>query len=861
MQIPLSWLKEFVEIDIPPELLAEKLTTAGLEVGAITYIGVPQTDAAHIRAQHGTSLRYPKSDHLVWHREKLLWGAVREVKPHPGADRLVLAMVDYGAAELEQCVTGAPNLFAYKGQGLLPAPLYTVIALEGAEVWDGHSDEPKRMILKEKPLRGIPNRSMVCSDKELGISDEHEGIMLFRSDLGHTPGTPAQDVLGDVVFHIELTPNLARCYSVLGVAREIAALLDKPLRTPDTRVIAEGAPIDGTVSVEIRSPKHNPRFTLMLLRDTALKPSPDWMQRKLKLVGQRPINNIVDVTNYVMFEMGQPLHAFDYDKLKARAGGGAPKLITRLAQAGEVLKTLDGKERPLAETDIVIADNRDQAISLAAVMGGFDTEIGDDTTNVLLEAANWDFISVRRTMHAQKLFSEAATRFSRGVHPSQAALGVQRGIELMRQVGGGAVAQGMIDAYPLPAPVITQTLTTDEIERIMGMTFTGDEAAALLRRGGFAVEAQGDALRVTVPDTRLDIDRDPVIGAADLIEEIARISGYEGIPTTIIADEMPKQRPNPSLEREEAARDLLVALGLRENISYRMTTPEREMQLVPAGMTAGFETSAESYVRLANPISAEKTVLRHTLLVNLLENAAGSARYAERIQVFEIGNVYLRRPGQPLPEEPRKLSLLLAGARSASGWAGGDRSAVDFYDLKGVIEGLLAGLHVRGVGYGRAAHTSFHPGRSAEVKIDGQAMGVFGELHPAVAAAFDYEGTTVLAAELDLEALLAASDPLHRIRALPVTPSVYQDVALVVRDEVSAAEVERVIRMIGGKLLRSAALFDVYTGDPVPTGHRSLAYALAYGTDERTLTDKEVAALHAKIVKACERELGATLRA
>jgi phenylalanyl-tRNA synthetase beta chain len=292
-----------------------------------------------------------------------------------------------------------------------------------------------------------------------------------------------------------------------------------------------------------------------------------------------------------------------------------------------------------------------------------------------------------------------------------------------------------------------------------------------------------------------------------------------------------------------------------------MTTPEREAQLVPAGMTPSFETSAESYVRLANPISAEKTVLRHTLLVNLLENAASSARYAERIQVFEIGNVYLRRPGQPLPDEPRKLGLLLAGARAASGWVGGDRSAVDFYDLKGVIEGLLAGLHVRGVSYGRAAHSSFHPGRSAEVKIDGQAMGVFGELHPAVAAAFDFEGATVLAAELDLEALLNAAEGLHRIRALPVTPSVYQDVALVVRDEVSAAEVERVIRMIGGKLLRSVSLFDVYTGDPVPAGHRSLAYALAYGSDERTLTDKEVAALHAKIVKACERELGATLRA
>jgi phenylalanyl-tRNA synthetase beta chain len=861
MQIPLSWLKEFVDIDIPPELLAEKLTTAGLEVGGITYIGVPQTDPAQLAAQYGESVRYPKSDHLVWDTSRLLWGAVLEVNPHPNADRLVLALVDYGAAEPEQCVTGAPNLFEYKGLGRLPAPLYTVIALEGAEVWDGHSDEPKRMILKEKPLRGIPNRSMVCSEKELGISDEHEGIMLFHDNLGHAPGTPATDVLGDVVFNIELTPNLARCYSVLGVAREIAALLDKPLRLPDYTVHAAGAPIDGAVTIEIRSPQHNPRFTVMLLRDITLKPSPDWMQRRLRLCGQRPISNIVDITNYVMFEIGQPLHAFDYDKLVARAGGAIPHLITRLAYPGEMLKTLDGKERALAETDIVIADNRDQAISLAAVMGGFDTEIGDDTRNVLLEAANWDFISVRRTTHTHKLFSEAGTRFSRGVHPSQTVLGVQRGIELMRQTSGGTVSAGMVDVYLLPAPVIAHTLTTDEIARIMGMTFSAEEAAALLRRGGFAVEVRGAALHVTVPDHRLDIDRDPVIGAADLIEEIARISGYSRIPTTIIADEMPKQRPNPALEREELARDLLVALGLRENISYRMTTPEREAQLVPAGMTPGFETDAETYVRLANPISAEKTVLRHTLLVSLLENARNSARYADRIQIFEIGSIYLRRPGQALPDEPRRLGLLLAGARGAPSWLGGDASAVDFYDLKGVVEGLLAGLHVRDIAYTRAAHTSFHPGRSAELRIGGQYAGVLGELHPGVAATFGFEGAALLAAELDLDIVLAAADPLHRVRPLPVTPSVYQDIALVVRDEVSAAEVERVIRMVGGKLLRSVMLFDVYTGDPVPAGHRSIAYALAYGTDERTLTDKEVAALHTKIVKACERELAAVLRA
>jgi phenylalanyl-tRNA synthetase beta chain len=859
MQIPLSWLKEFVDIDIPPELLAERLTTAGLEVGAITYVGVAQTPPEQLREQYGQDVRYPKSDHLVWSRDKLLWGAVREVKPHPGADRLVLAMVEYGAAKLEQCVTGAPNLFAYKGAGPLPAPLYTVIALEGAEVWDGHSDEPKRMILKEKPLRGIPNRSMVCSDKELGISDEHEGIMLFREDLGHAPGTPAQDVLGDVIFTIELTPNLARCYSVLGVAREIAALLDKPLRQPSYAVVAEGAPIDGTVSVTIQQPEYNARFTLMLLRDATLKQSPDWVQRRLKLVGQRPINNIVDVTNYVMFEMGQPLHAFDYDKLVAHAKGGAPRLTTRLAKAGETLKTLDGSVRALATTDIVITDNDDAPISLAAVMGGYDTEIGDDTKNVLLEAANWHFISVRRTMHAQKLFSEAGTRFSRGVHPSQAILGVQRGIELMRQISGGVVAQGIIDNHPAPAETVRVALTPAEIDRIMGVALSVDEAAALLRRGGFAVEVQGETLHVTVPDTRLDISSDPVTGQADLIEEIARVAGYDRIPVTIIADEMPQQRANTALEREERTRDLLVALGLHENISYRMTTPEREAQLVPPGAQSSLPEGG--YVLLANPISAEKTALRHTLLVSLLENARANQRYAERQQVFEIGNVYLRREGQPLPDEPRRLGLLLTGKRVVSGWMGADGATVDFFDLKGLIEALADGLHIGSVSYARGEHTSFHPGRSATLMLNGKAIGTFGELHPAVAAAFDFSDVVVLAAEIDLDALLAGASEMHRVRSLPTTPPVLQDIAFVVKDEVTAAQAEAVIRKAGGGLLKDARLFDVYTGEPVPAGHKSLAYSLVYQTDERTLTDKEAASTHAKIVKAVERELGAALRA
>ncbi|MDX2161863.1 MAG: phenylalanine--tRNA ligase subunit beta [bacterium] len=850
MKIPLSWLRAFVEIDIPAELLAEKLTAAGLEVAKIEYLGVPQTQVE--------GLRYPQSEHLVWDRSKLLLGAIREVKPHPNADRLVMAMVDYGAGEPEQCVTGAPNLFAYKGQ-VLEKPLYTVIALEGAEVWDGHSDEPKRMILKEKPLRGVPNRSMVCSEKELGMSESHDGIILLHDDPGFAPGTPAQDVFGDVIFEIELTPNLARCYSVYGVAREIAALLDKPLRPISYDVLQAGAPIDDAIRVTIQDARTNARFTVMLLRDVTIQPSPEWIQRRLMLVGQRPINNIVDITNYVMFEMGQPLHAFDYDQLVARAGGAVPHLQTRLARAGETLKTLDGAVRTLTPQDIVITDNQDVAISLSAVMGGFDTEISDGTKNVLLEAANWDFISVRRTTHAHKLFSEAGTRFSRGVHPSQAEWGVKRGIELMRQTSGGTVAAGIVDVYPVPAPVITIDLPEAEIRRIMGMNFTAENAAALLRRAAFTVEVAGAVLHVTVPDYRLDIGTG-VVGQADLIEEIARINGFDHIPITIIDDIMPPQRPNPALTLEEKTRDLLTQLGMRETISYRMTTPEAEAKLTPPGALSSLPGAG--YVTLANPITLDKTVMRHTLLVSLIENARANARYALRQQVFEIGSVYLPVAGELLPAEPRRLAILISGARHiGGGWMGAESDAnVDFYDLKGVIEHLLAGLHIDDARFVRGTHTSFHPGRSADLHIGGQSVGTLGEVHPLVARAFGWDGAPILAAEFDLDALLRAATPLFRVTPLPVTPPVLQDIALVVNETVGAADIERVIRQAGGDLLKGVRLFDVYTGDPIPDGQKSLAYNLVYQTDDRTLTDKEVSSVHARIVKAVERELGAKLR-
>lgn len=857
MLIPMSWVKDYVDIpaDMAAEVLAERLTLAGLEVGKIQYIGVPQAQVP--------GMTIPPSDHLVWDRDKLVLGKIVEVKAHPDADRLVIAVVDYGGDELEECVTGAPNLYEYKGAGSLEPALWSPFAKEGAEVWDGHSEELKRMVLKGRKLRGVYNKSMVCSEKELGISDEHEGIMLMEERLvdGFAPGTPLQDVLGDVVLDIELTPNLARSWSVVGVAREVAALLGVEMRYPSTEVATTDTPIEGQVQIDIREPELNPRFMLTLIENVTIKPSPQWMQLRLRKAGMRPINNIVDITNYVMLETGQPLHAFDWDIVKRRAnesGADVPTIITRLPDEGEELTLLDDSVHKLDAHNLLVADTAG-ALSLAGVMGGLESEVQPDSQNILLEAANWNFINVRRTMQSRKIASEAGTRFSRGVHPSQAELGIMRATELMRVLGNGTVAQGAIDNYPLRPETVVVDLPVAEVQRITGMDFSADEIADILRRLQFSVEMNDGDLRVTVPDHRMDIGTG-VIGQADLIEEITRIYGYDRIPDTVMDDLLPPQHSNLSLQYEEWARDLLVGLGLNEVINYRFTTPEREALLTPPNAESSLPEAG--YVAMANPISQDKTVLRHTLLAGMLTVAADNLRHTARVRLFEVGGIYLNGEGQQLPEEPRRLGLLLTGPRDMTNWDLPPREGlVDFFDLKGIVEALLDALHVPDAAFAPASHSTFFPGRVAGLTVQGQAAGVLGEAHPKVLQAFGVaDDIPVMLAELDLDVILNAAQSMHRIQPVPTQPAALQDLALVVNGQTPAAEVEAVLRQAGGDLLEDIRLFDVYTGEPIPAGQKSLAYALTFRAPDQTLNEKAVNKLRKKIIKAAEHKLGAKLR-
>ncbi|HQE17802.1 MAG TPA: phenylalanine--tRNA ligase subunit beta [Aggregatilineales bacterium] len=877
MRVPLSWVKDYVDITLPVEELAHRLTLAGLEVAAIEYIGVPAGDAARV----GRDLAVPiSSDHLVWEPDKIVVGYIHEVKPHPNADRLVLAMVDHGAGELEQVVTGAPNLFPYKGKGPLDKPLAVAFAREGAELMDPYAEEPgARMTLKPRKLRGIENRTMVLSERELGISDEHEGIMILETDA--PPGTPLRDVIGDVILDIELTPNFARAFSILGVAREIAALTGQKLRYPPLDVQTGGEPIEGQAAIEIRDPSLNPRFMLALIRDVKIGPSPDWMQRRLRKVGMRPINNVVDITNYVMIETGQPLHAFDYDMLVRRAGGKPPTIITRTAEPGEKLTTLDGVERKLDPFTELVADTAGP-LSLAGIMGGLESEVEETTTNVLLEAANWNFINIRQTLLAQRargeeINSEAGARFSRGVHPALAEVGLRRAAELMRQIAGGTVARGFLDNYPAPAPTITVDLPLTEVERIIGIPLSQDEVARLLESLEFKVERVGGAtpdsavLRVTVPPHRMDIGvvSDPAhediadsVAQADLLEEIARVYGYDKLPNTLIEDELPPQRTNVALVREQQVSDLLVRAGLQEVINYRLTTPAREALLLPPG-TPGRDVEPP-YVRIANPMSRDRTVMRRSLLPGLLDNAAANSRWRDRIALFEIGKVYLPVEGEKLPAEPRRLGILLMGRRDLPAWQdplNAEVEQMDFFDLKGVVEALVGALHLPDVRFEEANDATYFPGRVAKLVVGGREVGKLGELHPLVREAFDLPEKPVLVADIDLDALLADVSDLYPVQPVASYPAIYQDIAIVVHEDVPAADVERVIRQAGGTLLRDVRLFDVYRGEQIGANQKSLAYALTFQAQDRTLRDRDADAMRARIVRALEEAFGAQLRA
>lgn len=841
MRVPISWLKDYVDLTLSIEELAEKLTIAGLEVTNIDYIGI-------------AGGRDP--DRLVWERDQIVLGQILEVKQHPNADRLVLATVEYGSPAPEVVVTGAPNLFDYVGQGdLSDRHLFSPYAVEGATLYDGHKPGQVKMTLKGRQIRGIYNHSMLCSEKELGISDEHEGIMILTGE--YVAGTPFQDIMGDAVLEIEIIPNIARCASIVGVAREVAALTGQTLREPHYEVIQEGPPVENLVTLSTSDPVLNPRFVALVIQGVKQNPSPEWMQRRLRLAGQRPINVVVDISNYVMLEMGQPNHTFDYDFLRRRADqydpNGPIHIHTRLAYPGEKITTLDGVIHELPQTTILVTDPAG-SLSIGGVMGGEDSEINDQTSTVLLEAAAWNFINIRQTIDTLKINSEAGFRFSRGVHPSQAYLGAIRAAELMRLYAGGTVAHGIVDYYPNPPRVEPIRLTAAEVKRIGGIDLSQAEVQSYLEALQFSVESKADHLLVTSPDYRLDIE-----GSHDLIEEVCRMYGYDRIPNVEMSDRLPPQRTNFDLEREERIKDILVQLGLQEIITYRLTTPEREARLLAS---RDIPPDDRPYITLANPITVDRVTMRHSQLASALEIVAANSRFRERIAMFELGLIYLVGEDGPLPDELRRLTIVITGPRQQSHWnAAPDPSPVDFFDLKGILEEMVEALLVDGLSFASGSHPTYRPGYTARIILEDQQIGWLGEIHPRVVKDFDIRTEMpVIATELDLELLLQRIPERHSTQPISPYPAVLEDIALIVDDSVTAEEINQVITASGGPLLQKVELFDRYQGKPIPVGKKSLAYHLTFQSPDKTLTDKVVRKNRERIVRQLEQQLGAVLR-
>lgn len=825
MRVPLSWLKEFVEIKMPIEKLAQRLGVAGMEVAKIDYVGKAS----------------PKGEGLSW--EGIFVGKLSEVKAHPNADRLKIAVVDFGN-RLVESVTGAPNInIGDVGQKV-------AVAIVGAQIFDGHTKEKKLITVQAGVLRGVASQAVLCSEKELGLSDDHSGVMILESKA--KVGSALRKVLGDIVLELELTPNYARCLSVVGVAREIAALTGQKLKIEKPSWQAKGKPIKGQIELQIKDKSLCARYSATLIRDVKIGPSPHWMQHRLRLAGQRPINNIVDITNYVMLEWGQPLHAFDYDVLRPRPDKKIPTIVVRRAEQGEKLRTLDNVDRDLTTDTLLICDGQGP-IALAGVMGGAESEVRESTTNILLESAQFQGTNNRRTAQRLQLFSEAARRFTRGVPAESTVLAAMRASELMRELAGGTIASGVADLYPKkqkPKPI---TISLTEFNRLLGMELSAREIVKILKSLECKVLATKTTLKVVPPYYRLDLEIE-----ADLVEEIARVVGYDKIPTTLMSDTLPTQQRNQSLELEQCVRDSLVASGLTEVINYSPTNLACIGKLEPQPQK--HPEDGTNYVRISNPMSAEREYLRQSLLNGLLETVWANLRHADRVAVFEIGRLYLPKEDKILPDEVRSLGIALVGPRSEKSW-NGEKGELDFFDLKGVIEALLRAIGVTQIAFKAEGHLSAHPGRCASLSVQDEIVGSLYEVHPQVRENFDLPKKRVAVAELNLEKILSKAGALTYYEKLPRYPSVDRDIAVIIDQNISASRIFQVIQERGGSLLKYTKLFDQYQGDPIPAGKKSLAYSLTYQAEDRTLTDEEVNQVHGGIMSAVEQELGAQVRA
>lgn len=795
MRVSIAWLREYVPTSLSAETLAHRLTMAGLEAEEIVELDPDMKDVVVAR--------------------------IRNVFPHPNADRLTICEVETESRIL-RVVCGAPNV---------RPGLVVPLALEGAHLRSG-------MTVRKSRIRGVESEGMLCSAKELGLSEDASGLLELPENV--RIGQPLSDALGlqDTILNLNVTPNRPDCLSIVGVAREVAALEGLPLSLPSTEVVESDVPAVSKTSVQVLEPSLCPRYAARVVLGVRVGPSPEWLQKRLSAVGFRPINNVVDVTNYVLMELGHPLHAFDYDRLAEH------RIVVRRARPGENLTTLDGVPRGLTTETLVIAD-AEKPVALAGILGGQDTAVSETTQNLLLESAFFNSVSIRRTAKALGLSTEASYRFERGADVGGVKTALDRAAELIRRLAGGEVCRGVVDVYPHPFHAPEIRLRKERVTALLGAEVNSETIGRFLRSLGCHVEGN-NPFRVVPPTFRPDLTRE-----IDLIEEIARLFGYENIPTTFPEGEIPSKAPPPHLTLRRQLVGLMSALGYHEACNYGFTSPRLFEQM-------RMEHELRQALCVANPLSADLSVMRPSLLPSLMQNLVTNRRHrVERIALFELARTFRPRRGEKLPEERWMLAGVLSGA-APKHWANSSHEP-DFYDVKGVVEAILKEVGVSDWTLARAEHPAFHPGRSAVVSRESRILATFGEVHPVVLKNFDLTQRAYLF-EADVDALAESATASRRMQPLSPFPSVTRDLALLVESDLPAEAVTQIIRESVGELLGSLSLFDVYVGERIPPNKKSLAYSIEYRSFERTLTDTEVDHFQARLLRRLADELGAQLR-
>lgn len=806
MLISYNWLKEYVNIKISPSELADRITKSGIEVEMVE------------------SLNKGISGVVV--------GYVQECIQHPNADKLRVCKVDIGQGEVSQIVCGAPNV----AQGQKVA-----VAVPGAVL-------PGNFKIKKAKLRGEESHGMICSLQELGVDTKlvpkeyATGIFVMPSDA--EPGSDALEFLNlnDHVLELGLTPNRADCLNVIGVAYEVAAILEEEVKLPNTSLSTTEEKAEDFISVSIESFEDNPYYGAMIIRDVKIGPSPLWMQNRLMASGIRPINNIVDITNYVLLEYGQPLHAFDYNRL------GSKEIVVRRAAEGEHIQTLDDQDRTLKDTHLVITNGTDP-IAVAGVMGGATSEVQSDTTNVLLEAAYFASGRVRTSSKDLGLRSEASSRYEKGIDRNRVFAAAMRAAGLMAELAGGKVAEGIVEAGKREVNTYSVKMDVSRMNGLLGTNITAEQTGAVFNRLGFSYKETDGQFEVVVPSRRPDITIE-----ADLIEEVGRIYGYDRIPTTYLLSEA---RPGGLTENQAKRRNIrnyLEGAGLYQAVTYALTTPAK---------SAHFSFSGDEVypISVAHPMSEERSTLRMSLLPQLLEVLQYNRnRSMEDLAIYEMGSVFINRQEvlTDLPEEYVFVSGAVTGVFNEHLWQG-ERKTVDFFVLKGILEGLMNELNLsERITYEAGEIENMHPGRTAIVKLDGISVGFVGQLHPALQKELDLKDTYVF--ELNATSLLEKETDQMVYQTLPRYPSITRDIALVVDQELPAGDLTTVIQAAGGVLLKEVNLFDLYEGEKMEEGKKSLAFSLKYFDPERTLTDEEVVTAHDRVLKSLEERFGAQLR-